>query len=250
MKLAPQSELLSSNLLDFSQSGGRVFNGGAALSVMLGFKFSDKERTSYRANPLLRLGFSYSSGSYLSNNTFNEFRFPYDTLTSNQTGEQVYVDSVISRSSGANYRSDQIRFNGSLIFRTNPEARWSLYSGIGITAGVSLNATTDIYYTTNLGTETVNSNDNGYGNGYGYGYENNSSSETISESYRNNTNFGFSAYVPFGIDFRLGKKREFWKRLHLFYEIKPEISVVSIPELYTITSARLQQGVGIRVTFD
>jgi len=53
-----------------------------------------------------------------------------------------------------------------------------------------------------------------------------------------------------GIDFRIGKKREFWKRTHLFYELRPGINVTSIPELRPITNASVQHGIGLRVSWN
>lgn len=241
--LAPQSDLLEEYPQNFSQSNGYGISGSAALSVMVGIKFSNKEKTSYKSNPLLRLGFSYSSGTHISSNYSEDTRYPFDTLTSSQTGAQTFVDSVYTQHSGANYSSDQLRFNAALIFRTNPEARWSLYSGIGLTAGVSINAKTQIYYSTFVSTESQN-NDVSINN------SNYNSDERVTENYKNEMNYGFSAYIPFGVDFRIGNKREFWKRTHLFYEIKPELNVVSIPELYTITNTRISQGIGVRVTFN
>jgi hypothetical protein len=44
------------------------------------------------------------------------------------------------------YSSNQLRLDASLIFRTNADARWSAFAGVGINAGVSLNSNTTIYY--------------------------------------------------------------------------------------------------------
>ena len=48
----------------------------------------------------------------------------------------------------------------------------------------------------------------------------------------------------------LGKKKEFWKRTHLFYELRPGINITSIPELGTITNSSNQHGLGLRVTWN
>ena len=243
--LAPQSVLLNNNMTDFSQSGVFGKRGNTMLSVMLGLQFSDKQKTIYKANPLLRLGISYFSGTTLTGGSYKEDRKPYDTLTSTQTGQTIYIDSVTTKNYSMNYSSAQLRFDGSLIFRTNPEARWSIFTGIGITAGLSINANTDIYYSNYGRTETR------YANGStssSYNYSGNNNSKT--EKFRNKTNFGASTYIPMGIDFRIGKKREFWKRTHLFYELRPGINITSIPELRTITNASLQHGLGLRVSWN
>lgn len=242
-KLAPNSLLLANDFSDYNQSGGFGISGNANFSVMLGLKFSDKEKSFYKANPLLRLGFTYSTGS-----SFNMFyskvdRIPYDTLVSSQTGKETYIDSLHSSQYGMSYSSEQLRFDGSLIFRTNPEARWSLFTGIGLTAGVSLNAKTQVFYNESKSTKSKNDD---------FEFENHGLISFFAderETTKNKTNLGMSVYVPIGVDFRIGKNKEFWKRTHLFYELNPSINVNSIPELYTITSTELQQRFGVRVNF-
>jgi hypothetical protein len=242
--LAPQSVLLNNNLTDYSQSGGFGWTGNSMFSAMLGLQFRDKQKTNYSSNPLLRLGISYFSGTNLTSNLYKDTRKTYDTLTSNQTGQKIYLDSVTSQNYGMNYSSQQLRFDGSIIFRTNPEARWSLYAGIGITAGLSINSKTEIYYSKYTRAE------NPYSNNNYTSYSSSGSSTYKSENYRQKNNFGASTFIPMGVDFRIGKKREFWKRTHLFYELRPGINITSIPELRTITNASLQHGLGLRVSWN
>ncbi len=231
-KLAPQSVLLNNDLTGYSQSGGSISN--TMFSVMLGIQFSDKQKTTYKANPLLRLGIIFS-GTNLTNGLYKEDRKRYDTLTSSQTGQAVYVDSINSKNYSMNYSSQQLRFDGSLIFRTNPEARWSLFTGIGITAGFSFNTNTNILYSKYSKISSFPSSISSYSN--------------LTENYKNKNNFAFSSYIPMGIDFRIGKKREFWKRTHLFFELRPGINSTSIPELRTITNATMQYGFGLKVSW-
>lgn len=245
--LAPQSVLLNNDMTNFSQSSGNGLVSNTTFSVMVGLKFSNKEKTTYKANPLLRLGFSYFSGKSFSGGLSQEVRKAYDTITSSQTGEIAYVDSINTQNYRMNYTSNQLRFDGSVIFRTNPEARWSLFTGIGITAGFSINARTDINYSSYGRKETT------YADGTtsssaanGYSYSNNSNFET----FRNKSNFGLSTYIPMGVDFRIGKKREFWQRTHLFYELRPGINMTSIPGLQTFTNATIQQGIGLKVSWN
>lgn len=245
-KMAPQSSILKTDLSGYSKSGGFGFDADAMLTVLMGIQFSDKQKTAYKKNPLLRVGISYLSGGII-NGYFNQnMTKPYDTLTSSQTGQVVYRDSIINRSVSMNYRSQQIRLDASFIFRTNPEARWSLYAGIGVTAGVSLNASTNISYSSS---NTI-SNDNNSSNGGFFGNYYSGPSNYRTENHENSTNIGASVYIPMGVDFRLGRKREFWKRTHLFYEARPGINMNSIPELGTMLNATVQQGIGLRVSWN
>jgi hypothetical protein len=214
-------------------------------SVLLGFQFSDNEKTSYKSNPSLRLGISYFNGTTLAGNFYREDRKPYDTLASTNSGQMAYIDSIFSQNYFMIYSSEQLRFDGSFIFRTNPEARWSLFAGIGATIGLSINANTEILYNKSDRTETRLANGNNYSS-----YGNFSSNIYKSETFINNTVLGASTYIPMGIDFRIGKKKEFWKMTHLFYELRPNFNYSSIPELGSLTNAFIQHGLGLRVSWN
>lgn len=241
--LVPNSVLLNKYSTTFPVSNSFSFQdcSNSTFSVLLGFKFSDKQKTHYNNNIQLRVGITYNSSTLLSYGMNSSEKIPIDTLTSSQTGETVFIDSVISRTLEMNYNSEQLRIDGSLIFRTNPDARWSLYSGIGLTAGMSFNAKTYLFYSKS---EQIQSREPYHYNNYNNYYDGTSESEVIT----NNSNFGFSAYIPLGIDFRIGKNREFWKRIHLFYEIRPNINITYIPNLKTITNSSVHQGIGLKIS--
>jgi hypothetical protein len=242
--LSPESVLLNNHVADFSQSGSFNLINNTLFSVLLGFQFSDKQKILYKANPVLRLGISYYSGTTLQGGLFKMNSKPYDTLTSSQTGQVVYIDSVYTQNYSMDYLSEQLRLDGSVIFRTNPEARWSLYAGIGFTVGLSVNANTEIYYSKYGRTETRYPNGN---TSYSYPYYYPGSYISKTETFRNKTNFGVSTYIPMGVDFRIGKKGEFWKRTHLFYEVRPSLNFTAIPELRTSTHTSVQHGLGLRI---
>jgi hypothetical protein len=241
-KLAPQSLLLnnSDNFKGYSFSNGYYWNSRVMFATMVGIKFGDKEKKAYKPNPELRLGISYISGSGLTTGFYKETTKTFDTLTSSQ-GYPVYLDSVTNSRYNMAYTSDQIRFDASLLFNTDPAERWSLYAGVGFTAGVSLNANTEINYSS----YTYLQSSDGSGSGYSSSSYND---DYVTEKYVNKANLGFSAFAPMGIDFRIGKKREFWNRTHLYYELRPSVNLVSIPELRTIANANLQNNFGIKIS--
>lgn len=243
--LAPQSILLDNNFAGYSSSNGLSLRTNSMFSVMLGIQFNDKENKTHKTNPLLRLGVSYFSGTTLKEYFHKEDRKTYDTLTNAQTGQTIYFDSVTTKSSGMNYSSEQLRVDASLIFRTNPELRWSLFTGIGITTGISINVYTEINFSQSDWTESRYPN----GNGSSSFYSAYSGGDLKKEIVKNKMNSGLSTYIPMGIDFRIGKKIEFWKRTHLFYELRPSINMTSIPELRTVTNAAIQQGLGLKVSW-
>jgi hypothetical protein len=231
-KLAPNSILLKEDLPSYNSIG--YYNGrGNFSSVQLGLTFKN------HPNALLRVGISTMGVSGLQNSYSKQDYFPYDTLTSSATGEQTFIDSVSSQSYFMNHSSRQIRLDAALIFRTDASARWSLFAGIGASLGVNYNATTYIsYYMNNY----INGQDGNY-----YGYSNNGSEKT--ESFTTKNYLTTTAFIPMGVDFRIGKNQAFWKRLHLYYEIKPSISMTQIPALRTITTVNMTQALGLKVSF-
>jgi hypothetical protein len=233
-KLAPNSILLKEDLPSYNSIG--YYNGrGNFSSVQLGLTFKN------HPNALLRVGISTMGVSGLQNSYSKQDYFPYDTLTSSATGEQTFIDSVSSQSYFMNHSSRQIRLDAALIFRTDASARWSLFAGIGASLGVNYNATTYISYYRN---SYINSQND---NSYNYGYSNNGSEKT--ESFTTKNYLTTTAYIPMGVDFRIGKNKVFWKRLHLYYEIKPSISMTQIPALRTITTVNMTQALGLKVSF-
>lgn len=247
--IASQSDLLNNIPSDFTQPSNQLYSISSILSVMVGIQFSDKQKTGYKANPLLRLGFNYSDVTNFRNRVSKDERYRIDTLASSKTGQMAFVDSIYTQGYGMTYSSEQIRFDGSLIFRSNPASRWSVYGGIGITAGISINAYTNVYYNESSRTETTLSDGMVAVNEHAY-YSSSKTDNSKRETIRNKTNIGFSTYIPLGVDFRLGNKNEFLKKIHLFYEAKPALNFTSIPELNTIASATFQHGLGVRISWN
>lgn len=245
--LAPTSALLNSNFSGFTNYGSNVFSSSNGLNISLGLALKNKQKMDYKSKPLLRLGVGYFNQGDFFNYYTKTTSSPYDTLTSTSSGQSIYLDSIHNETYSMNYKSQQLRFDASLIFRTNKDARWSLFGGIGFNAGLSINATTTVSYITTESTTNVNPNNTGSISPIMETY---ATGNKTQESFRNKANVGMSAYLPLGVDFRIGKKREFWKRLHLYYELRPAVSAASIPELRTFTIFTMQQGLGLRITLN
>lgn len=241
--LAPQSVLLNSSTSGFSNYDNYSRNLNSSFSVLLGFKLKKKHTSLLQTTPQFRLGIRYLSASSLASGIMKENRMRYDTLMSAQTNETILLDSVNTEIHQMTYTSEQLQLDGSLIFRTNPEERWSFFTGIGIAAGISINAFTEIQQSLFSTRELTFSSGRTVSD---YSFYNGTSN---TERHRNTTHFGASAYIPLGIDFRIGKKSDLWRQTHLFYEIRPSINVTSIPELHTVTQANVQHGLGLRVSW-
>lgn len=244
-ELAPESALLSNDFNGFRRQGwgweNMSYFDNQIENIMLGIEFGNKDRTAYRPNPQLRLGFSYYNSTLLQESLVREDRYTYDTLVSQRNGEIAVVDSISRQQYDIRYYSEQIRLDVSLLFSTNPEARWTLFAGVGITAGFSLNSGLEMRYGRSSWQETTFPNDRVYYNSGTWEYE----EET--EDIKLDGNFGMSIHFPMGVGFRIGKEREFWKRLQLFYEARPGLNINTIPGYGTVNTIGGQHGMGLRV---
>lgn len=236
-RINPKSVLLNENMDGYTISKGFRASSGPSFNANLGFNIANISKTEYKPNTQLRIGITFSEIS-MSNSLSKTDRKRFDTLTSSQTGQMVFSDSVTYSSYNMNYKAQQLRIDVSIIYRTNPAARWSLFGGIGIEGGESIMAYTDINYTEYSSINPANST---------YGSSNFNTPDR-SERIINKNTYGYAAYLPMGLDFRTGNKREFFKQLHIFYEARPFVNYTYIPELGGINSVGIKSSWGLRVT--
>ncbi len=236
-KLTPGSTLLGQDLDDHTFTNDHYYTGTGSFEISLGlqpWKHQDRE------GPELRLGVTYGGGISQSAFLQRTVRTPYDTLTSSQTGEQVFVDSVHESKYWIHRTSERFGMNASMIWRTR--ARWSFFGGGGFAGGLSMNARTTVQHDVVEGIDGPGSN---YESGhYSYGYSGNATNE---ELFRNGTGWWLALYTPIGLDFQLARRSTFWNRLHLYYELRPQIIVQNAPELSTYTDFGIQSLFGVRL---
>ena len=240
--LAPSSSLLKNDFSDYNESYemGRMTNTYHAF--YLGLRFNNQEKNNFLDNPVLRLGFNYASSNSLSAHYSQEIRTPYDTLISSQTGQSFYVDSVHLKNYHMGQKMDQLRIDAALIFQTNQDLRFSFFAGIGISAGMSLKSEIEINYDESNTIESL-------GEINSESYDSNDDYSSKREIYTTKNIAGATAYVPFGINLRLGKKREFWKHVNLYMESRAALNITSIPELKTYTTVGLSNSLGLKITW-
>ncbi len=236
--LAPSSSILQQDLSAYQSSPIYSFNlPGQSQTLSLGLKLAKLP------NATLRLGLMHTGqrNALSAGGSYTE-TFRIDTLTSSQSGEQFFIDSFSTHSYHANYTQEQLRLDASLIFRYKADKRWSFFGGIGANFGLSYNAATTIHHRVSP-----------YGDYYGYGFFNdimfNDFGTHETETFENKGGFGLGVYAPLGIDFQVGKKREFWKPMHLYMELRPGFNVNQIAGLGTTFSAGNFSNVGIRFQF-
>lgn len=212
--------------------------------IMLGINFADTDRNAFKRSPTLRVGINYSSGPGMFGTLHHTERYPYDTLVSPSTGQLLFLDSISRRDLLMAYHSEQLRLDISLLFQTHAPDRISMFAGLGLMAGFSLNALT-----------TINYNERSAVEGYVYG---SMSRELYAFPYSiqqyeyvtNQTNSTITIYVPLGLEYRLSDRSVLWRRILLFYEARPMYSITSIPELGRYNQTGIQHGIGVRVKWD
>lgn len=220
--LAPGSLILSQDFSQF-ESGYSMMNNMALMRMM---RFSNN--TTFQSlqvglklpscSGTLRLGISnYRNSLMNSYGYFNESHV-VDTLISSQNGSMTFIDSTISKSYFGNYSNQQLRLEAAYVWEVNAGKRWAFSAGAGMSLGMSYQSKTDLRYSE-------------YSDSYaGFGtYQGNETGSSIHETYKNKMAWGANIYVPLGINFRLGTKRAFWKPLMLYTELRPQLSLNSIP---------------------
>lgn len=211
-----------------------------SITALAGFKIRNKEKTGYRKSSLLRAGISYSSSSeygYYS----NAYSFRSDTVLSG-SGTNIYVDSSVIKNSLAEYYSDKIWLDFSFVFSTNPEARFSLYEGIGTTFGFGVRNKTKYIYAENKYLKTTDA----AGNESFSNFSNPDYHDYTATHYNNQNTFDWGIYIPLGIDFRLGNRNNFLRHVHLFYELRAGIIYNNIGS-DALSSEYLRHQFGLRV---
>jgi hypothetical protein len=227
--LAPSSSILAKDYTGFSSNYYNSTYTNPSFTGLLGFTFKNKP------NPLLRLGLGYSTRTLGTGSNSRYESFPYDTLTSGQTGQQIFLDSTHTQYMYGAYQATYLSLDASLIFRTKPAARWSIYGGIGVNVGMAFNGFLNVHY-----------HDEHYASSGNYDQSNWTHEQ---ERFTQKTHVASTVYIPMGLDFRLGKKREFMNRLHLFAEVRPSMTITSIPSLKTQLTPNITSSLGLRIVW-
>ncbi|MCC5917338.1 MAG: hypothetical protein JJU02_08415 [Cryomorphaceae bacterium] len=237
-----QRELSGSEILMRDQTGFQQrfsspsYNFGGVFWA--GFKVSENKR-----GPIIRLGVILGDGYYSAGSLYKKESFPFDTLTSSSTGNVAYLDSLHHTSRDISFNSQQIGLNISAIFYWDKNARWSVYSGLGLGAVLNFNS----YFLVSEDTHSSLQLRSSYGDGERY----NRNFEPI-ESERLSASTGGVAfvYLPLGLDFRIGTNPDnFWGKSHLFYEINPSVSIHNNSGLGTRYNAGFLFQSGYRLEF-
>lgn len=218
-------------------------NSNIGMNIAAGFELRSKDKSFYRENPLIRIGLQGSSLNFFSFSGQETTTSAFDTLTSAQTNQAYYLDSVQERYYSVNKRAQLISIDASMIFRTDTEKKWSLYGGAGLTAGVSLNAYTEMTgHTNNYIQQRLSNNQT---NRLGHSSFGNTHQQF---RYANKMNIMGTLYVPLGINVNLGCTSDFWSKINLFYEFRSGLTFVNVPESKNLGGFSFLHGLGLSIS--
>lgn len=238
-KLAPSSELLKMNLEGYEFQPYGFFISNTSLNMNVGFTVRSNWKEKYGQR--LRIGLTSAQSELLAGSYTRSDRFPYDTLVSSSTGAVQILDSINYQYLTLSHYSRSLLLEASYLIVLNPTKRWSFYTGLGLGLGWAVNAETNIQYSSRWTTEEDD-----------YFRPDPGTSGDLdvqkTEYFRNKKSFVMTTSLPLGIDFRIGKKRQFWMPIHLFYEMQPTLRINNIPEIGTIAQLPVVQNFGLRVT--
>jgi hypothetical protein len=236
--LAPGSSILMKDFSNYENGMGYyTFNYPFNMGMQNNSSFQSLQvgLSLLKCQGTLRLGISNFSNQLMSAYGSNYESHVVDTLISSQNGNMAFIDSTISRNVYGNYTNEQIRLEAAYVWEMNVGERWAFSAGAGMSFGLSYQSRTTLHFTE-------------YTNSYqGYGsYAGNQTTTHESEAYKNPMNWGANLYVPLGINLRLGTKRAFWKPWMIYTELRPQLSINSIPKAGVKFSPGIGSASGIR----
>lgn len=239
-KLAPNSDFKESDLFGFERQNYSYESAGTSFSLNLIIAKPQNEKLA-KLNAEFRLGLSFQQADVFTLNYNRTEEFRVDTLISQRNGEQLFVDSIYSQNYDLAYNQRHVMIDADVTVSTNPNKRWKFYGGIGFSLGVSVAPQTTISYNASSSLDRNVNFDEIYQPGF--------DSEFDYESFGNDAGFFGRVYVPLGLDFRIGKRKETLKKYHLFLESRPSLTFQSVPELNAVTTTSSVTGFGFRYDF-
>jgi hypothetical protein len=231
--LAPQSpSLTNSNLVGYTLNENNYGLYSDIISFNLGIKTTSQPKNTFK------IGLTYMGNLTTSGYAYKTDMHRIDTFTSSQTGQQIFVDSSSNKTINPNYTTSQLQLDLGVRFQTNSKYRLVLFTAMDLGVASTFNANTIIYNSTSSSYKNILLNSTF--SSYQFG-------TVTDQTYENKNGYALSAAIPLGIDYRMGKRSNFWKHLHLFGEIKPGLIYRSIPEIKNYTTAFVQSTIGFKV---
>jgi hypothetical protein len=244
--LAPHSILLedarSANLEyhsvnDIKSDDAIVPNSGSTLTMKLGINFLNRKKMKY-CNVQLRAGLIYFTNNIFSYELYETKQIRYDTIGTGSSA--VYMDSLIKTKYQFHHDWKQLNGDLSLIFSIRPKGFVSFGAGVGISSGLTFNATTSIQFIKSSNRRGISESKPTY-----YLWDENG--ESKSEKFKNKNGINCFIYIPLeiNINFR-SKNHPFWRKIHFYSGVMPGLSFVTLSDHAAISGYQVPIMVGFR----
>jgi hypothetical protein len=215
------------NFMDFEQdenfnnSGGmgpwnRQKNGGTHsrdyLYLEMGLQPYSKKSGDYNKKRELVIGIYYS-GSDLLNKTSEDFSTLATDTFSYHSG-LFQTDTIMRTRHTYREQANVLGVNVKYLYKTDPERRFSLFTGYGLGAGFTLDARSHETLSTDRAALVSFYNAEDLYKRFDEGVLLSSERQEVHKD--NDKTIFASVYVPFGVNLRLCKKKDIWNQMNLF----------------------------------
>ena len=241
--LAPSSAILQD---DFNGYRSWIFFSGmpaTELGVSAGFGRGSRDNVKKHSAPEFRAGFYYGSSNVLLTGFEKSDRVTVDSLYSARTGAMYQVDSVSYNYVTVEHLRKYLKGDFSLIFRSGYLLGLSLFGGVGMNMGYSIENKLRVRSVSSNRLESVSPFN-------GREILSFHSPETIEELVPVAGSFSFTLYIPAGIDMRLSSQSELLGRVHFYYEVRLGYAYQSMAPLGGISQTAVQHLIGLRIAMD
>lgn len=242
-KLAPNANLYPSSPLEDIRMG-QVFSWNASsFNIQMGWRptmANSQEKSQHRAWRAGLTAYGFQTNLY---SAITESQTRVDTLYQSSNGLVYgYIDSTDRKFSNGYYQATTVKLDLSHIWSTGLDKRLNLFVGLGLNAGLNLAPKTEIIINHWRSTSVVDTQGTIISSNGSY----DSNVDFQRETFHNKTGWTTAAYLPLGIDFRVGQKREYLKNLHVYSEIRTALNYIQVPETRGYLFPTVQSTLGVK----
>lgn len=251
-EIVPKSKLLAGNMLtvdynnNYSDTAGGFDNPAENTSwyIQTGITLRLRNKEFKNAGPWIKLGLNYfSSSTFLSTGIFRQNTASDDSSYFIGT-EPVTRVTTDRRELAYKYSCESINFEGTLIYKLNPEGIFSLFGGPGAMLGMNFNGRAELVETDKFTTTDRRGSSSGT-----ILSSKELTTQKTKETFDLGPNMSFGIFVNVGVDLHLGDKFEVIKNMHAFLEAKPMFRMYGVKGNGMQNSILLVANTGLRYEF-
>ena len=242
-KLAPTTNLFPPSSIEDIRMGQMFSWNASSFNIQMGWRPSSQDGQEKSQHRAWRAGLTAYGFQTIMYSTSSESQFRVDTLYQSSNGSVYgYIDSTDRQYANGYYKATTLKLDLSHIWSTGLDNRLNLFAGLGVNAGLNLSPRTEILLNHRQTTSIVDTQGTVISSSSSY----DSNFDFQRETFHNKMGWSTAAYIPMGIEFRVGQKREYLKNLHLFSEIRPALNYVHVPETRGYLFPTVQSTLGVK----